>query len=70
MSEQFSPDHPVPRGGFAASEAFSRDSELAAELRTHHEIAMRDLYYGSDPPTFDDVLDRVHACAELLDPEH
>jgi hypothetical protein len=66
VSEQFSPDHPVPTGGFAASDAFSPDGEFAAELRRQHDSAMRNLYYGSDPPTFDDVIDRVHSCGELL----
>ncbi|MGB7165331.1 MAG: nucleotidyl transferase AbiEii/AbiGii toxin family protein [Mycobacterium sp.] len=69
VSEQFSPDHPVPSGGFAASDAFSSDGEFAEGLRRQHDIAMRDLYYGSDPPTFDDVIERVHACAELLNPK-
>jgi len=68
VSEHFSPDHPVPSGGFAASTAFSSDSEFAPELRRQHDIAMRDLYYGSDPPTFDDVIERVHSCTGLLDP--
>jgi hypothetical protein len=68
VSEQFSPDHSLPSGGFAASAAFSSDSKFAAELRRQHDIAMRDLYYGSDPPTFDDVIERVHSCAGLLDP--
>ena len=69
VSEQFSPDHPVPSGGFAASDAFSSDGEFAEGLRRQHDIAMRDLYYGSDPPTFDDVIERVHSCAELLNPK-
>ena len=69
VSEQFSPDHPVPSEGFAASDAFSSDGEFAEGLRRQHDIAMRDLYYGSDPPTFDDVIERVHACAELLNPK-
>lgn len=68
VSEQFSPDQPVPSGGFSASDAFSSDGEFAAELRRQHDIAMRDLYYGSDPPTFDDVIERVHSCAGLLNP--
>jgi hypothetical protein len=68
VSEHFSPDHPVPSGGFAASDAFSSDGEFAAELRREHDIAMRDLYYGSDPPTFDDVIERVQSCAGLLNP--
>jgi hypothetical protein len=44
------------------------DGPLAGRLRTEHEVAMRDLYYGTDePPTFDDVLERVQASRELLD---
>ena len=43
--------------------------EFAEGLRRQHDIAMRDLYYGSDPPTFDDVIERVHASAELLNPK-
>ena len=46
------------------------DGPLAGRLRTEHEIAMRDLYYGTnEPPTFDEVLDRVHASRALLDIE-
>lgn len=68
VSEQFSPDYPVPSGGFAASDAFAADGEFTQGLRKQHDIAMRDLYYGSNPPTFDDVIERVHSCAELLNP--
>lgn len=69
VSEQIAPDHPVPRGGFAASLAFDPAGEFAASLRREHDIAMESLFYGTDPPTFDDVIDRVHSCAKLLDPE-
>jgi hypothetical protein len=68
VSQRFSPDHPVPTGGFAASDAFSLDGEFATELRRQHDNAMRDLYYGSYPPTFDDVIERVRSYAALLNP--
>ncbi len=61
------PDLAVPAGGFAASPAFIRGSAFTNRLREEHESAMRDLYYGTDlPPTFDEVLDQVHADSALL----
>lgn len=69
VSEHFTlPDHPVPAGGFAASAAFDPDGEFAAGLRKEHDTAMATLFYGSTPPTFEDVIERVHACAGLLNP--
>ncbi len=62
------PDHPVPDGGFAASAAFDPAGQFAEALRREHDSAMDAFFYGDDPPSFDDVLNRVHACAELLDP--
>lgn len=70
VSEAFTPDHPVPAGGFASSVAFDPHGEFAAGLQREHERAMHDLYYGRAPgPSFDDVLGRVRANAELLNPE-
>lgn len=69
VSKHFTPDHPVPGGGFAASAAFAPDGAFAADLRREHDTAMSFFYYGADPPTFDDVLERVRSCSELLDPE-
>ena len=70
ISLAFVPDKPLPPGGFGASAAFDLDGPLAARLRAEHEVAMRDLYYGTEePPTFDDVLARVSANRELLDIE-
>jgi hypothetical protein len=70
ISLAFVPDKPLPPGGFAACTAFDPDGPLADRLRTEHEVAMRDLYYGTEePPTFDDVLERVRASRELLDVE-
>lgn len=68
VSQAFTPDLPIPTGGFAASPAFDPDHPLTRRLLTEHEAAMDGLYYGSDdPPTFKDVLDRVHANRKLLD---
>ncbi|MGH8775339.1 MAG: nucleotidyl transferase AbiEii/AbiGii toxin family protein [Jiangellaceae bacterium] len=70
ISQAFTPDLPVPDGGFAAGPAFDPGSALAAPLRAEHEAAMGGLYYGIDePPSFDDVLARVQAHQALLDPE-
>jgi len=67
ISQAFTPDLPVPRGGFAASPAFNGEGPLAARLRTEHDAAMDGLYYGTDmPPSFDDVLERVQARSALL----
>jgi hypothetical protein len=69
VSEAFTPDQPVPLGGFARSLAFAADNPLAIRLGEEHDVAMRDLYYGTDaPPTFDDVLERVYSHRDDLDP--
>ncbi|OMC51975.1 hypothetical protein A5742_17750 [Mycolicibacterium fortuitum] len=68
VSEHFAPDHPVPDGGFAASQAFDPAGEFAVDLRREHDIAMQTLFYGKNPPTFDDVIERVRQSAELLNP--
>lgn len=66
VSQHFAPDHPVPDGGFAASAAFDLAGEFSAGLPREHDVAMNSLFYGASPPTFDDVIERVHSCAELL----
>jgi hypothetical protein len=67
-SQAFTPDEPLPAGGFAASAAFAVDGPLTQRLRREHVRAMDDLYYGQDePPSFDDVLQRVSQHAHLLD---
>lgn len=67
ISQAFTPDLPVPEGGFAASPAFDATSPLASRLRTEHAAAMDGLYYGTDnPPSFDDVLARVQEHQALL----
>jgi len=69
ISQAFTPDLPIPDGGFAASPGFDAAGPLAERLRTEHDAAMSGLYYGTeDPPSFEDVLDRVHTNRELLDP--
>jgi hypothetical protein len=69
ISQAFTPDLPVPEGGFAASPAFDATSPLVSRLRTEHTAAMEGLYYGTDtPPRFDDVLARVREHQHLLDP--
>lgn len=68
ISAAFRPDEPIPYGGCAASLAFDPTGTLTPRLRTEHELAMRDLYYGTDTaPTFDDVLARVAAHRADLD---
>lgn len=68
VSRAFTPDLPMPAGGFASSSGFDPNGPLADELRRRHDQAMTDLYYGADrPPTFDAVLARVEASRSLLD---
>lgn len=70
VSALFQNDESVPPGGFARSPAFDPSGELAAGLRSEHDRAMQGLYYGKDPaPSFDDVLERIHESAALLDPD-
>lgn len=67
ISQAFTPDLPVPDGGFAASPAFDSGGPLAVRLREEHDAAMDGLYYGTDtPPSFDEVLERIHANSALL----
>jgi hypothetical protein len=67
VSEDFLPDLPPPKGGFAACEAFNPDWDHASQLRAEHESAMRDLYYGATtPPNYDEVIDRIRSNARLL----
>lgn len=68
VSEAFGGDHPIPDGGFAASEAFNPSGEFVKDLRREHEIAMNSFHYGTERPTFDDVLSRVHSLSDLLNP--
>lgn len=57
----------VPAGGFAGSPAFNPSHEYAERLRAEHDRAMDGLYYGNeDPPTFDQVIERIHDSASIL----
>lgn len=68
VSRAFTPDRPLPVGGFAPSPAFDNGGPLAARLSDEHDAAMAELYYGTDtPPTFDAVVSRVHENRDLLD---
>lgn len=67
ISEMFQGDRPQPTGGFGRCVAFDPAGPLAPRLREHHDTAMQNLYYGVESgPTFDEVLERVHANADLL----
>jgi Nucleotidyl transferase AbiEii toxin, Type IV TA system len=66
VSQMFKPDFPPPPGGFAASPAFDHNWEHIDALRAEHDKAMTQLYYGTEPPSFDDVLDTVSASSALL----
>ncbi len=67
VSQAFTPDLPVPAGGFAACAAFDPGGTLANRLRAEHESAMAGLYYGTEaPPSFVAVLERVHQNTALL----
>jgi len=68
VSMAFTPDKPVPSGGFARVLAFGPDGPLAHRLHAEHDAAMRDLYYGTEsPPSFDDVIARVQEHSDELD---
>jgi hypothetical protein len=69
VSEAFGGDSPVPTGGFAASIAFDPSGSFADQLRREHETAMDVFHFGTNapPPSFDEVLDRVHSSATLLE---
>lgn len=68
VSVAFIPDQPVPVGGFARVLAFDPGGPLADRLRAEHDGAMRDLYYGTEPPpSFDDVIARVQEHSDALD---
>lgn len=69
VSQSFGGDHPIPNGGFAASEAFNPSGEFAKDLRREHNKAMDTFHYGSERSTFDEVLGRVHSCSKHLDLE-
>lgn len=68
VSAVIRPDSPPPRDGFSASPVFNPRWEGYERLRTEHDSAMDTLYFGAEePPSMQDVLDRVASNAELLD---
>lgn len=57
----------VPAGGFSKCPAFDASHEHSERLRVEHDNAMAGLYYGNEaPPTFDQVLERIHDSAAAL----
>lgn len=66
VSEAFAADCPPPDGGFALSPIFTASGSLASALSTEHDRAIRDLYYGANGPSFQEVLDRVRENSGLL----
>lgn len=60
-------DEKPPVGGFSKSVIFSDDWTHSLMVRSEHEKAMEGLFYGDNPPTFDDVLERVREHHVLLD---
>ncbi len=67
VSQAFFGDQPPPGGGFALSSVFDLHGPYASRLREEHDIAMRALYYGTDPaPSFEESLERVARHREVL----
>lgn len=71
VSQAFTPDEPVPAGGFATCAAFATDGPLAERLKREHDDAMTNLYYGDEntAPSFEDVIARIDQHRLLLDPD-
>ena len=55
-----------PAGGFASSLAYQPDGPLAAQLGEEHAEAMATLFYGRQPPSFEDVCQRIAEHSALL----
>jgi Nucleotidyl transferase AbiEii toxin, Type IV TA system len=56
-----------PEGGFAASPAFARSSDVSRQMQSAYEAIMPALYFGTEPlPTWDDICERVHEQRQLL----
>jgi hypothetical protein len=62
------PDAEVPAGGFGVCKVFDAGYEHYEVLKSEHAVAMDALYYGSDPPSFEVVMDRISDARALLDP--
>jgi hypothetical protein len=56
-----------PEGGFAASPAFDRSSDVSRQMQGAYEAVMPALYFGTEPlPTWDDICERVQEQRQLL----
>lgn len=56
-----------PEGGFAASLAFDRSSDVSRRMRDAYETVMPALYFGIEPlPTWDEICGRVQEQRQLL----
>jgi hypothetical protein len=68
VSEAFGGSAPRPKGGFSDAYAFNASGDLVETLRGAYEEGIAPLYYGpeADRPTWQQVVDRVHANAAPL----
>lgn len=58
---------PGPEGGFAASPAFDRNSDVSLRMRGAYQTIMPELYFGTEPlPTWDEICTRVRERHQLL----
>jgi hypothetical protein len=56
-----------PEGGFAASPAFDRSSDVSRQMQSAYEAVMPALYFGTEPlPTWHDIYERVQEQGQLL----
>jgi hypothetical protein len=56
-----------PEGGFAASLAFDRSSDVSRQMKRAYEAVMPALYFGTEPlPTWDEICGRVQEQRQLL----
>jgi hypothetical protein len=56
-----------PEGGFAASPAFDRSSDISHQMQSAYEAIMPALYFGAEPlPTWDEICERVQEQRQLL----
>jgi hypothetical protein len=56
-----------PEGGFAASPAFDRNSDISRQMQGAYEAIMPALYFGNEPlPTWDEICARVQEQRQLL----
>jgi hypothetical protein len=56
-----------PEGGFAASPAFARSSNVSRQMQSAYEAIMPALHFGTEPlPTWDEICERVQEQRQLL----